>query len=114
MNVIVHTPADAAGTISADETGGQVVIEVSDDGPGVSPDHLPHIFERFYRGGARSRRPGSGLGLAIAAEIASAHGGLAYAASGSPAGLRITLALPVDGRSHGDPDPARELAGSLT
>jgi signal transduction histidine kinase len=55
--------------------------------------------------------------LAIAAEIASAHGGLAYAAPASPSdpqGLRITLALPVDGRPHGDPDPARELAGSLT
>jgi len=114
MNVLVHTPADAAGTISADESGGQVIIEVSDDGPGVPPDHLPHIFERFYRGGARSRRPGSGLGLAIAAEIASAHGGLAYAAPGRPKGLRITLALPVDGRPAADPDPASELAASLT
>jgi two-component system, OmpR family, sensor kinase len=105
MNVLVHTPADTAGAISAYETGGQVVIEVSDDGPGVPPDQLPHIFERFYRGGARSRRPGSGLGLAIAAEIASAHGGTAYAAPGSSKGLRITLALPVDGRPADDPDP---------
>jgi two-component system, OmpR family, sensor kinase len=112
MNVLVHTPADTVGAISADETGGQVIIEVSDDGPGVPSDHLPHIFERFYRGGARSRRPGSGLGLAIAAEIASAHGGLAYAAPGSPKGLRITLSLPVDGRpaDHLDPHPGeREL-----
>jgi signal transduction histidine kinase len=109
----VHTPADATGTVSADETGGQVIIEVSDDGPGVPPNHLPHIFERFYRGGARSRRPGSGLGLAIAAEIASAHGGTAYAAPGSPKGLRITLALPVGGRPADDPDPARELAATV-
>jgi two-component system OmpR family sensor kinase len=114
MNVLVHTPAGTAGAISAYETGGQVIIEVSDDGPGVPPDQLPHIFERFYRGGARSRRPGSGLGLAIAAEIASAHGGLAYAAPGSPKGLRITLALPVDGRPDNDPNPARELAVSVT
>jgi two-component system OmpR family sensor kinase len=97
-NVLVHTPAETAGAISAYETGGQVIIEVSDDGPGVPPDQLPHIFERFYRGGARSRRPGSGLGLAIAAEITSAHSGLAYAAPDSPKGLRITLTLPVDGR----------------
>ena len=113
-NVLVHTPAGTAGAISAYETGGQVIIEVSDDGPGVPPDQLPHIFERFYRGGARSRRPGSGLGLAIAAEIASAHGGTAYAAPGSQKGLRITLALPVDGRPDDDPNPARELAASLS
>jgi two-component system OmpR family sensor kinase len=105
MNVLVHTPADTAGAISAYQAGGQVIVDVSDDGPGVPPDQLPHIFERFYRGGARSRRPGSGLGLAIAAEIAAAHGGLAYAAPGRPMGLRITLSLPVDGRPAGHPDP---------
>ena len=122
MNVLVHTPADAAGAISAYETGGQVIIDVSDDGPGVPPDQLPHIFERFYRAGARSRlyvpgQPapaylpaGSGLGLAIAAEIASAHGGTAYAAPNSQKGLRITLTLPVDGRPDTDSDPGRELA----
>ena len=128
MNVLVHTPADAAGAISGYQTDGQVIIDVSDDGPGVPPDHLPHIFERFYRGGARSRlylpgQPapthlpaGSGLGLAIAAEIAAAHGGLAYAAPGSPKGLRITLSLPVDGRSADHPDPyagERELAATV-
>jgi two-component system, OmpR family, sensor kinase len=129
MNVLVHTPAGIAGAISAYETDGQVIIEVSDDGPGVPPDQLPHIFERFYRGGARSRlylpgQPapaylpvGSGLGLAIAAEITSAHGGTAYAAPGSPngpRGLRITLSLPVDGRPCDESNPARELAVSLT
>jgi len=43
------------------------MIDVCDDGPGVPPDKLPHIFERFYRAGAHPGRPGSGLGLAIAA-----------------------------------------------
>jgi two-component system OmpR family sensor kinase len=113
MNVLVHTPAETAGAISAYETGGQVIIDVSDDGPGVPSDQLPHIFERFYRGAARSRRPGSGLGLAIAAEIASAHGGTAYAAPGRPKGLQITLSLPVDGRPDAASDPARELAATL-
>jgi two-component system OmpR family sensor kinase len=116
-NVLVHTPADTAGAISAYQTGGQVIVDVSDDGPGVPPDQLPHIFERFYRGGARSRRPGSGLGLAIAAEIAAAHAGLAYASPGSQKGLRITLSLPVGGRTDDGSDSCageREPAASAT
>lgn len=63
-----------------------------DDGPGVPPDKLPHIFERFYRA-ADARPPGSGLGPAIAAEIAAAHGGAATAAPVSPHGLCVTLTL---------------------
>ncbi len=110
MNVLVHTPGDTAGTISASAAGGGITIEVSDDGPGVPPGQLPHIFERFYRAGARSAHSGSGLGLAIAAEIASAHGGTAAAEPGSPHGLRITLTLPVRSGRH----CARELAASVS
>jgi two-component system OmpR family sensor kinase len=95
MNVLVHTPGGTVATVTAVAAGGHVVVEVADDGPGVAPDKLPHIFERFYRAGARPGRPGSGLGLAIAAEIASAHGGTASAGPAGPRGLRITLTLPV-------------------
>jgi two-component system, OmpR family, sensor kinase len=108
MNVLVHTPAGTAGTITASGGGDGVTIEVGDDGPGVPPDHLPHIFERFYRAGERSGGSGSGLGLAIAAEVASAHGGTAQAAPASPHGLRVTLALPVRPGSHS----ALELAAT--
>jgi two-component system, OmpR family, sensor kinase len=107
MNVLVHTPGDTAGTITARADGDQVAIEVSDDGPGVPPDKLPHIFERFYRAGAPTTR-GSGLGLAIAAEIVSAHGGAAHAASATPHGLRIRLVLPV--REPAGSPGVRELA----
>ena len=94
-NVLVHTPAHTSAAITASGGAGQVVIEVSDDGPGVPPGKLPHIFERFYRAaGAASARPGSGLGLAIVAEIAAAHGGSAAAVPAVPHGLRVTLALP--------------------
>jgi two-component system OmpR family sensor kinase len=93
MNVLVHTPVGTVGTVTATTAGDRLSIEVSDDGPGVPPDKLPHIFERFYRAGSQGTR-GSGLGLAIAAEIAAAHGGRAEAAPAVPHGLRIRLTLP--------------------
>jgi two-component system OmpR family sensor kinase len=101
MNVLVHTPAGTAGAVSASTAGGCATIEVTDEGPGVPPDDLPHIFERFYRAGPRSGGSGSGLGLAIAAEVASAHGGTVRAAPASPHGFQVTLTLPTR-----PPDPA--------
>ena len=94
-NVHVHTPDDTIAIISAVRRDGSIVVEVTDDGPGVPSDRLPHIFERFYRAGRHASRPGSGLGLAIVGEIASAHGGTANAALNDPYGLRVTLMLPV-------------------
>jgi two-component system, OmpR family, sensor kinase len=93
-NVLAHTPPAAVGTLTASAAGGAIHVEVSDDGPGVAPDKLPHIFERFYRAGAGPSRPGSGLGLAIVAEIAAAHGGGAEAVPASPHGVRVRLTVP--------------------
>jgi len=107
-NVLVHTPAGTVGTITASAAGDRVAIEVGDDGPGVPPDKLPHIFERFYRAGSLGTR-GSGLGLAIAAEIAAAHGGTAEAARAFPHGLRIRLTLP----AGPPPDPGRATREQL-
>jgi two-component system, OmpR family, sensor kinase len=94
-NVRAHTPAGtAASVIARDDGRGGVVVQVSDDGPGVPADRLPRIFDRFYRAGAPSHQPGSGLGLAIVTEIASAHSGAVEAALNDPHGLRVTLTLP--------------------
>ena len=89
-----HTPTGSTATLTATGHDGHVVLDVSDDGPGVPPDQLPRIFDRFYRAGVPSRRPGSGLGLAIVAAIAAAHDGTVAAAARDPHGLRITLTLP--------------------
>jgi two-component system OmpR family sensor kinase len=94
-NVQAHTPEGAVATITAHDDGcGRVVVEVSDDGPGVPADKLPRIFDRFYRAGTISRRPGSGLGLAIVRQVAVAHQGAAAAALNYPNGLCVTLTLP--------------------
>jgi two-component system, OmpR family, sensor kinase len=92
-NVRAHTPAGTAATITAATRASSVIIEVSDDGPGVPDDQLPRIFDRFYRAASSPRR-GSGLGLAIVAAIAAAHDGSAEATVNKPHGLRVTLTLP--------------------
>jgi len=93
-NVRTHTPEGTVATVTAHRDGsGRVVVEVTDDGPGVPADKLPRIFDRFYRAGT-SRRTGSGLGLAIVSQIAAAHQGVAMAAANYPHGLRMTLTLP--------------------
>jgi two-component system, OmpR family, sensor kinase len=93
-NVAAHTPAGTAATLTATAQDGRVVLAVSDDGPGVPPDQLPRIFDRFFRAGVPSRRPGSGLGLTIVAAVAAAHDGQVTATGNEPHGLRITLTLP--------------------
>jgi signal transduction histidine kinase len=93
-NVTAHTPAGSAAALTADWRDGDVVVEVSDNGPGVPPGQLPRIFDRFYRAGAPSHRPGSGLGLAIVAAVAAAHDGTAAAVAAEPHGLRVSITLP--------------------
>ena len=74
----------------------QVRIAIEDTGPGIAAEHLPHLFERFYRvDAARSREQGgSGLGLAIAHSILTAHGGTIDVNSEVGRGTTITVTLP--------------------
>jgi two-component system sensor histidine kinase MprB len=69
---------------------------VRDHGPGIAPDDLPLIFERFYRSSAARGRPGAGLGLAIVRQVAETHGGTAHAANAQGGGAEFTLTLPRD------------------
>ncbi len=70
------------------------VAEVRDTGPGIPPDDLPHVFDRFWRGAAARSVPGSGLGLAVVRELVTAHGGTVQAASPPSGGSVFTVRLP--------------------
>lgn len=96
-NALRHTPAGGQVTVTADRHGGEVRLTVTDTGEGIAPEHLPHIFERFYRAdNARDRgHGGSGIGLAIVRAFVAQHGGRVTAASDGPAtGATFTVVLP--------------------
>jgi two-component system sensor histidine kinase MprB len=80
-----------AGPVEVRVADGEV--SVRDHGPGIAPSDLPHVFDRFYRGGDARHRPGSGLGLAIVRQVAEAHGGSVAAEAPSGGGTRLRLRL---------------------
>ncbi len=90
-----HTPADTAVTVTLAREGDEVVLTVADDGPGIDPELLPVLFERFARGdSSRTRATGStGLGLAIVAAVVEAHHGGIHVES-VPGDTRFTVRLP--------------------
>ncbi|AQZ70636.1 hypothetical protein BKM31_24665 [[Actinomadura] parvosata subsp. kistnae] len=91
--------AEAVAVAGGEVIGESVVIEVCDDGPGIEPEHLPHVFDRFYRtDAARSRAGGgTGLGLAIAAALVEAHDGRIEARSRPGHGTCFRVVLPLRG-----------------
>jgi two-component system OmpR family sensor kinase len=94
-NAIQHTGPEAEIALSAGADRGKVVIEVSDTGEGISPEDLPHVFERLYRGSSSKRETaaGAGLGLAIAASLTEAMGGSIGVTSDST-GTTFRVSLP--------------------
>jgi heavy metal sensor kinase len=97
-NAIKYTPAGGAVAVRAGvDVGGRARLIVADSGPGIPAEHLPRVFDRFYRvDSSRSRDvDGTGLGLAICRSIAEAHGGLIRAASEPGAGCCFTVELPI-------------------
>lgn len=99
-NAIKYNKKDGWVNIRADRAGKEARIEVEDGGIGIAEEHLPFIFERFYRvEKSRSRKDGgSGLGLAICKWVAESHGGRIEVASQLGEGTRFTVSLP---RSNG-------------
>jgi two-component system, OmpR family, sensor histidine kinase BaeS len=95
-NALRYTEAGGRIALSARRQGSMVAFTVADNGAGIEPDVLPHIFDRFYRGdSARSQQDAeSGLGLAIAKSIAEAHGGKIEVQSERGQGSAFTVLLP--------------------
>lgn len=97
-NALRYTPPDAVARIAVTRSSTparrpEVVVAVADDGPGISPELLPHVFDRFAKS-AESR--GSGLGLAIARQLVEAHGGWMAAESPSGGGTTVRFGLPIE------------------
>ena len=97
-NALCHgsPPVTVQASIHSADGGEQLALLVRDHGPGIPPDALPHVFERFYKADtARSRSEDSGLGLAIVWENTRLHGGHIEAANHPGGGALFTLWLPV-------------------
>jgi signal transduction histidine kinase len=96
-NAIRHAPGGDAVTVRSGPLDGGILLSVSDRGPGIGSEHLPRIFERFYRvDPGRSRAAGgTGLGLAIVKHLVEAHGGWVRAESELGQGTTITCWFPV-------------------
>ncbi|WP_328989773.1 HAMP domain-containing histidine kinase [Kribbella sp. NBC_01245] len=100
-NALRFTPAGGRVTVSVRTSGGRATIDVTDTGTGIAPEHLPRLFDRFYRvDESRSRETGgSGLGLAITKHLIEAHHGRIGVTSTPNTGSTFTLELPYPGQA---------------
>jgi signal transduction histidine kinase len=91
-NAVRHTPAGGAVVVRSRVVDSRLEIRVIDSGPGIDPDVLPHVFDRFVKGAGS---PGSGLGLAIARYLVAAHDGTLEVEATGSAGTTFLVTLPV-------------------
>jgi signal transduction histidine kinase len=91
-NALKHAAEDGEVVVSVEQRPGEALISVRDFGPGIDPEHMPHLFERFYR--ANTGSSGLGLGLYISRILVEAHGGRIWAESQPGQGSTFTVALP--------------------
>jgi two-component system OmpR family sensor kinase len=98
-NAFVHTPPDSQVRVEMTSDGADAVLTVADTGPGLSPEALAHVFDRFWRGDPSRTRGsgGAGLGLAIVSAVATIHGGAVSAENRDEGGACFTLRIPLAG-----------------
>ena len=93
-NAIHHSPAGAAVSVEIRPQGRQAIATIEDRGPGIRPEDLPRVFDRFWRA-TDAAHEGTGLGLAIARSIAQQHGGSITAGNGAGGGARFEMKMPL-------------------
>jgi signal transduction histidine kinase len=97
-NAVRHTPPRGRILVAAERAGPDIQIVVEDTGPGIPPEHLPHVFDRFYKADVSRTgadlRTGSGLGLSIVQAIVRRHGGMVTASNAPSGGARFVMTLP--------------------
>ena len=89
-NAVKWSPPGGTVTVRLDNG----MLTVDDEGPGIAPEDLPHVFDRFYRSQESRAMPGSGLGLAIVRQVAERHSGTIEAGASPSGGARLTMWLP--------------------
>jgi signal transduction histidine kinase len=94
-NAVKYTPDNGQVAIDAAAAEDEVVITVSDTGPGIPEDELPHVWSRLYRGDKSRSTRGLGLGLSLVRAIVEAHGGRVSVWSEPGAGSRFDVHLPI-------------------
>ncbi|GIM90193.1 sensor histidine kinase [Paractinoplanes toevensis] len=106
-NAVRLAPDHSTVTVATGRTGSWLWVAVADEGPGISPDDLPRVFDRFWRGAQpdRPRERRTGLGLAIVRQIVESHGGQVAAFSTLGEGSTFVLWLPATDRTDDNPPP---------
>ncbi len=100
-NAVKFTPDGGQVDVRVGADGGQVTIAVSDNGPGIEPDQLLTIFDKFHQVGSGADRQGAGLGLAISQRLVELHGGTLHVDSEAGVGSTFTFTLPVNPGGEG-------------
>jgi two-component system heavy metal sensor histidine kinase CusS len=96
-NALRFTPQNGSIQIALADYGTDFEVAVSDNGPGIAPEHLPRVFDRFYRAEPSRGSDGAGLGLALVKSIVDLHGGTARISSEAGRGTIVTLRFPKEG-----------------
>ena len=94
-NALIHSGDEASVAVTLHRDGQDAVLVVADSGIGIPAQHLPFVFQRFYRGDASRTGPGSGLGLALVKHIVEAHSGTVAAESDGVSGTTVRVTLPL-------------------
>ena len=115
-NALQHTPSGGSVTLRLHRSGDTASVEVADTGSGIAAEHVPYLFERFYRGDRARSHSGAGLGLSIVKWVAEAHGGqvtvATEAGTGSTFAIEVPLRRPGQGTATHGPPHLRTASGA--